>query len=254
MCLSFVDWGEGERSGTLVEVRAPVAVCSSSSESGGGSPVSSSQLSSSSDQVHPTPTSPVPSAHSDRRLTTTPDEGEAVQGYRSQEERRSSRQSGGAGRRTRNASLKGILRSSHSEANLRRKPESEPEPEEMGMGSTELTAEELYQIKLMFSGKGTEVVVAGCLANLYFAKKTATGKVSWTEENRELKATGVPVLVLDKGEARARASRRLHVILAERGTGFLLWRDTIDALSQYKEMGRSFHTMFLSTNHDKQAG
>lgn len=53
--------------------------------------------------------------------------------------------------------------------------------------------------------------------------------------------------MLDKGSARSRSTPRVTFILAERGTCFALWKDTIDNLSNYKISGPTFHTMCLST-------
>lgn len=54
----------------------------------------------------------------------------------------------------------------------------------------------------------------------------------------------------DKGSAKSRSSPRVTFVLAERGTCFALWKDTIDNLSNYKVSGPAFHTMCLSTgNH-----
>lgn len=59
--------------------------------------------------------------------------------------------------------------------------------------------------------------------------------------------TGIPVLLHDKGSARSRTQPRVTFVLAERGTCFALWKDTIDNLSNYKISGPAFHTMCLST-------
>lgn len=66
--------------------------------------------------------------------------------------------------------------------------------------------------------------------------------------------TGIPVLVLDKGDYRERQCRYLHLILAEKGTGFTLWRDQLDPLSDYKQIESTFHTMRLSDDHKTFAG
>lgn len=76
------------------------------------------------------------------------------------------------------------------------------------------------------------------LANLY----ESVGKNDW-----RLKYTGVPVLLHDKGSARSRAVPRVTFILAERGSCFALWQDTIDNLSDYRVAGPAFQTMCLSS-------
>ena len=83
-----------------------------------------------------------------------------------------------------------------------------------------------------------QVYVSSSLANLYEGVR----KKDW-----RLVYTGIPVLLLDKGSARSRTSPRVTFVLAERGTCFALWKDTIDNLSNYKVSGSAFHTMCLST-------
>jgi hypothetical protein len=90
------------------------------------------------------------------------------------------------------------------------------------------------------------VYVCGSLANLYF--KTSS------DQDWQLKFTGIPVVVLDIGESRARDKRRIQIALAERGTCFMLWNDTIDNLSSYQVAGNAFHTMCCSSDHTKQVG
>lgn len=64
--------------------------------------------------------------------------------------------------------------------------------------------------------------------------------------------TGIPVLLYDKGSARSRSSPRVTFVLAERGTCFALWKDTIDNLSNYKVSGPGFHTMCLSSGESSE--
>ena len=65
---------------------------------------------------------------------------------------------------------------------------------------------------------------------------------------------GGQVVLLDMGATRSRDQRRIQLIVAERGTGFTLWRDTIDNLSNYEAADATFHTMRLSTDHRHIAG
>lgn len=83
-----------------------------------------------------------------------------------------------------------------------------------------------------------QIYISSSLANLYEGVK----KKDW-----RLSFTGVPVLMYDKGSAKSRSSPRVTIVLAERGTCFALWKDTIDNLSNYKVSGAAFHTMCLST-------
>lgn len=88
--------------------------------------------------------------------------------------------------------------------------------------------------------------MSGSLANLY-TKST-------TDSEWQLKYTGIPLILLDVGEARSRNKRRIQIVLAERGSCFMLWRDTIDNLSSYQVAGNAFHTMCFSTDHTLQIG
>lgn len=72
-----------------------------------------------------------------------------------------------------------------------------------------------------------QIFVCESLANLYLGNASQVG--TW-----ELRFTGIPVVVLDLGETRSRSKRRIQILLAERGTCFTLWRETIDNLSAYK--------------------
>ncbi|KAL3208822.1 hypothetical protein MRX96_038574 [Rhipicephalus microplus] len=120
------------------------------------------------------------------------------------------------------------------------------DPEESGR----LTDIEVDQVECCFKSHKTYVYGCHCLANLYFTDVSQDGKPGrW-----ELARTGVPVLILDKGETRARTRRMVHVVLAERGTGFALWKDVIDNLSSYQKSAVTFHTMHLSSDHRRMAG
>lgn len=62
------------------------------------------------------------------------------------------------------------------------------------------------------------------------------------------------MLLHDKGIARSRAVPRVTFILAERGSCFALWQDTIDNLSSYRVAGPAFHTMCLSSGECFKGG
>lgn len=111
--------------------------------------------------------------------------------------------------------------------------------------STILSSEERGQVESFFAGLGTEIYVSSSLANLY----EGISKDDW-----RLIYTGIPVLLHDKGSARSRTIPRVTFCLAERGSCFALWRDTIDNLSQYRVAGPSFHTMCLSSDHRQTIG
>lgn len=106
----------------------------------------------------------------------------------------------------------------------------------------QVTDHERLQVETFFRSLKTQVFVCGSLANLYLGSTAVEG-------NWDLKHTGIPVLILDSGETRSRDKRRIQILLAERGTCFTLWRDTIDNLTSYRVAGQAFHTMHLSSDH-----
>uniref|UniRef100_A0A1B6CXN5 WH1 domain-containing protein n=1 Tax=Clastoptera arizonana TaxID=38151 RepID=A0A1B6CXN5_9HEMI len=113
--------------------------------------------------------------------------------------------------------------------------------------TSDLSEHERLQIESCFRGLKTQVFVCSSMANLYFG--SAISDIPW-----ELHYTGVPVILLDTGETRSRIKRRIQILLAERGTCFTLWHDTIDNLTSYKVSGPAFHTMCLSSDHTKLIG
>ncbi|XP_011314735.1 uncharacterized protein MESR3 [Fopius arisanus] len=111
-----------------------------------------------------------------------------------------------------------------------------------------VTQPEREQLEAFFRGLKSQVYVCESLANLYL------GSASQAQGNWELRFTGIPIVVLDLGETRSRSKRQIQILLAERGTCFTLWRETIDNLSSYKVSGPAFHTMCLSSDHTRLAG
>jgi len=126
---------------------------------------------------------------------------------------------------------------------------------------------------MFYSSHKTAISVCPCVAGLYIGniKSLATppppffasgGGLAPYESNINLSMkdnkhwtfvkSGLPVLVLDSGESRRK--RRLHIVLAEKGTGFSLWRDSIDHLSEYTVQSPTFHTMYLSNDHGRVVG
>ena len=120
-----------------------------------------------------------------------------------------------------------------------------------------LSESETLQIENFFRAHKTYVYVGRCLVNLYFTKTDLIngGRSSKPRIHEwELSRTGIPVIIFDKGETKARDKRQLQICLAERGTGFVLWKDIIDNLSDYSTQHPCFHTLYLSCDHRKMAG
>lgn len=136
-----------------------------------------------------------------------------------------------------------------------------------------LSETEVYSIEHFLKSHKSSVYVCGCMANLYLTNTQLinNGRLSRPTENGwQLKETGVPVLTFDSGLAKNRDKRRLCINLTERGSGFVLWSDIIDHLSNYRAFAVSsndsmekdkqqttcdtFHVMYLSTNHRIMVG
>jgi hypothetical protein len=111
-----------------------------------------------------------------------------------------------------------------------------------------VTDDDIMQVEMFYRSHRSSVYVCPGLANLYFG----TAKQNGSGDNWQLYRTGIPVMVVDSGEARR--TRKAHLILAEKGSGFILWKDNLDHLSHFRAVHPNFHTMFLSTDHTKLAG
>jgi len=114
-----------------------------------------------------------------------------------------------------------------------------------------LTDGELVQIDLFYRSYRSSVYVCTCMATLSFSrpvrttpsKSKSTPKPPMDDYDDGVWAcvrTGIPVIVRDNGDGRRR--RRVFVLLAERGTGFELWRAPLDRLSDYTVTAASVST------------
>lgn len=111
-----------------------------------------------------------------------------------------------------------------------------------------VSEQDTMQVDTFYRSHKSDVYVCNCLANMY----TGSVKSSATADQWTFSATGIPLFLLDTGEHHR--ERKLYMILAEKGTGFTLWRDVIDNLTNYKTPNANFHTMHLSKDHTKLAG
>ncbi len=151
--------------------------------------------------------------------------------------------------RSTSADRSGNLRSARSEFSLT-DPTTTAMAATMSKRKATLSDSEVSQVELMYRSNSTQVFVCSCLANLYWsAAHGRTAGVDW-----ELGFTGIPVVLLNLGDSRCRSRRQLEILIAERGTGFTLWRDTIDTLTRYTQVDQSFHTMLMSDNHSRLVG
>jgi len=111
---------------------------------------------------------------------------------------------------------------------------------------TTLTEEEVQIITSTYWSYKTHVHVSPGLVNLYTSQGESS---SWV-----LQYTGVPALLLNMGGTRARKVRQVTILLAERGTGFTLWKDRLDNLSSYRGEEMLFHTLHSSSDHRLRVG
>lgn len=83
-----------------------------------------------------------------------------------------------------------------------------------------ITESEKHQLEMFFKSLKTQVFVCESLVNLYVAWKETPG--TWTYRH-----TGVVVVILDCGDTKSKRKRKIQILVAERGTCFPLWKDTI---------------------------
>ncbi len=131
-----------------------------------------------------------------------------------------------------------------------------------------VTDEDVRAIETCYRGNKTQFVfVCQSLANLYQSPRASTRLDPGSQaDNWKLTYTGIPVLLLDTSSAshvssafsRSKAKnakcRQIQILLVEKGTCFVLWRDIIDNLSKYQEFDHLFHVMHLSTDHLSRIG
>lgn len=116
---------------------------------------------------------------------------------------------------------------------------------------------ETSKIEMFYRSHKTFVYVGQCAASLLM---TETELVDGGRQSRpksqdwKLVCLGIPVLLFNRGDTRSRDKRQIRICIAEHGTGFQLWSDVIDNLSNYQPLKPTFHTMYLSTNHRKMVG
>ena len=127
-------------------------------------------------------------------------------------------------------------------------------PENLGL---QISGKDVRKAEWSLRGYKTRIFVCKCLANLYITGSKTGVDPSKTGSNPvwNLKFTGIPVLLLDLGTTRSRVKRQIQLLLLEKGTGFVLWKDVIDNLSKYQmSTDVLFHTLHLSTDHSVRIG
>lgn len=122
-----------------------------------------------------------------------------------------------------------------------------------------LSNAELFQIDLFYRSRKTFVHVCPCPAVLYFCRAAISSSGGGgSSSGWRYAAAGVPVIVVET--LRIAVGPRLHVVLAERGTGFELWRYGLPGVQQYAVNetsttggdnggGAAFHTVLLPSGN-----
>ncbi|XP_071496700.1 uncharacterized protein [Diadema antillarum] len=116
------------------------------------------------------------------------------------------------------------------------------------MSPPSVTSDDIRQIELFFQSLKSKVYVCPALCNLYFSSLEDQANLSgW-----ELQTTGFPTLIFDTGALRR--DPRLQLCIAEKGTGFVKWKEELVKMNAYKAPGKKFHTMSLTTDTKRIAG
>ena len=101
-----------------------------------------------------------------------------------------------------------------------------------------------------------QVYVCSCLADLRITTANVGGSEATTSVLPDTSwshlYTGVPVIVLNTGTGRRK--RAVHLVVAERETGFPLWSDRINYLTNYASRTSSLHAFHVSTSLRSVAG
>ena len=104
--------------------------------------------------------------------------------------------------------------------------------------STTLSATDILKVESSYRSMGTQVFASHCLCDLYITTAERLAKL----EDWILFQRGLPVWLLNSGTNPKRSSR-LALVIAEHGSGFPVWEDTINAGSDVKQ-ARAQHITF----------
>lgn len=108
----------------------------------------------------------------------------------------------------------------------------------MSLNRTVLSANDILKVESSYRSIGTQVFACHCLCDLYITTTDRLAKL----EDWILFQHGLPVWLLNLGTNPKRQSR-LSLIIAEHGSGFPIWQDTINGLNDVK-LARAQHITF----------
>ncbi|CAF0973250.1 unnamed protein product [Adineta steineri] len=109
---------------------------------------------------------------------------------------------------------------------------------------TVLTANDILKVESSYRSIGTQVFACHCLCELYITTADRLAKL----EDWILFQHGLPVWLLNSGTDPKRQSR-LSLIIAEIGSGFPIWEDTINGFSDVKQ-ARAQHITFRLSDQE----
>ena len=109
------------------------------------------------------------------------------------------------------------------------------------LDSSVLSANDILQVESAYRSIGTQVYASRCLCDLYITTADRLSKL----EDWILFQHGLPVWLLNSGTNPKRQSR-LSLIIAEYGSGFPIWQDTINGQSDIKQAREQHITFRLS--------
>lgn len=104
--------------------------------------------------------------------------------------------------------------------------------------SGKLDEADCLQIETFYGSHRTKVFVCKCDCKLY----ACAAENHVVSDSKKPYCVGVPVLLLNLGETRARQERSLTLLLAEKGSGFTLWKTIICSFLNYKTVRQNYHT------------
>ncbi|RDD46330.1 hypothetical protein TrispH2_001223 [Trichoplax sp. H2] len=103
-----------------------------------------------------------------------------------------------------------------------------------------LTQEEIVQVTLSVSSYNSQVHVCPTTATIHFLQSTSASQdvANTSIDGWKLIGRGVPAIV----QKQTKSKREIELCFVEIGTGFIIWRDSIEPGLKYQSIQDDFHT------------
>ena len=118
---------------------------------------------------------------------------------------------------------------------------------------TAVSDDEVRQVELFYHGLKSHIFVCTCLAELYLPVSALSNSpqisgVQNAPDQLRYVVMGIP-LWLGSGDTRQSDSSTdvISIILAERGTGFTLWKHPVKSENTYRRVDLTFHLLYLDS-------